>query len=216
MRRFLIAGMVAAALCGTALADEIEPAPTLTRTVELVNSKLSIQSGVIAEEKLENVVYTDSTLGNSQCLLMVVCGDPGEGKYKYNVNKDTILYIDQQTAEGNTVTFPSVYPSAMGSSVILMTSTGATEPKILGQLSVHPNLGDPDEDGEIATGDIVYLARAMADNPDGSGKLQRVYTSNQFKAADIDKSDVIDTADLIMLARHIAHLEHIKQDQREG
>lgn len=92
--------------------------------------------------------YTGVTSGD-QYALLVVAGTPGDD---YTISEDSIMYIDQMEAEGETITFTFI-PRSTPDCVVLLggTFSGSKSPKVLGTL---------ESQGVTVSGSVTLQGRA--------------------------------------------------------
>lgn len=119
------------------------------------------------------------------------------------INKDTILYINQVTADNEQSISFEVYPSKLKDSVILITGVNVTvtEGKIGLEVALVDALyiiGDLNGDSGVNTQDVILFRQYLAG----------LISVSQFdsEAADINQDDSINTQDIIIMNQYFAGL----------
>ena len=92
---------------------------------------------------------------------------------------------------------PPVVTTTVPAPITTTTTTTTTEPQ------PAPVYGDVNCNGEVEIGDVVLLARYIAQ--DASAPI----TPQGVQNADCDKSQVVDSSDITAICRYLAHLTDI-------
>lgn len=115
--------------------------------------------------------------------------------------EDNIVYIDQVTAEGTSVTF-KVYPGKLEAGTtyyVYRSSNKETSALVLSfKYYVAYTLGDVDESGKVNASDALLVLQFAAKLTDLS--------ANQQLAADVDKSGKANASDALMILQYAANL----------
>lgn len=138
-RIFVLLLALSAMLCMTAFAED---------AIEITDVNGDIELAAGSAEQF-TATYSNAVDGGRYLILMI------QGAYEEGtiptINAETILYIDQMTATGTSLTFDNVYPKEVDESVIILTGTGM-DPTVLGHIK-------PPKKNDVtvtAVGDIGY------------------------------------------------------------
>ena len=128
-------------------------------------------------------------------LLLVLAGDA------VLPDKDNILYVNQETAEGDTVTFENVYPKSIANSTIYLAGGNLDGLTPIGTIEVAApefNLGDVNKDGKVDSDDAVAILRQLASLP----------TEYDATYADFNEDSLKDSDDAVAILRWLAGLDY--------
>lgn len=130
-------------------------------------------------------------------LVLVLAGEEKDG-VPLVPTENNILYINQTTANGDSVAFDNVYPSSIKDSTVYLSGTGLDGLTKMGEIDLKVMLGDSDGNGTINIGDVTALLRFLSGRGDSE--------INQA-AADVDGNGEVNVGDATRLLRHLAGLE---------
>ena len=119
--------------------------------------------------------------------------------------EDNLVYINQEAASGNAVTFSTVYPSKLEKDkTYYVYITGGTRtfdadaPVAVFQYYEPYTLGDVDGNKLVTVGDVTRLMQYLAKMPD------KELTGVRLKAADADRSGQVTVGDVTKLMQYLA------------
>ena len=149
-----------------------------------------------------NVTYTGSGIQNGEhYLVLVVKGE----QTSFEINEDTILYIDQATATADGSISFTVYPSDVQDSVILIYGTDVggtgTNELIAAIIEAKYIIGDVDADGYVTASDAAVILRVVAG--------METLTDTQEAAANVDTDTQVTASDAAKILRVVAGLDSL-------
>lgn len=151
-----------------------------------------------------NVSFTnDAIQDGKEYMVWVIAATKVEGETVYIPTEDSILYIGQDAASGNTFTFNGVYPKTIQNGAVMISGTGIMEIDTadgskdglytLATITIPYVLGDVNDSGEVDINDLTRLARYMVDST----------VEVNLQAADVTSNGEVDINDLTRLARYM-------------
>lgn len=140
------------------------------------------------------VTKTDAQNGGMY-LVLVLAGAEGDDGTPLVPNASNILYINQTTASGNTVTFDNVYPSAIKDSTVYLSGTGLDGLTKMGFIDLNVTLGDVDGDERITISDAIKILQHLVDKVN--------LTGDSLLAADVNGDQVVDISDAIKILQKL-------------
>ena len=216
---FLLAAILTAALCATALAADndtsgvydVETAAGYTLTPETANGD-NITATAATINSASKTFYANaerftltgpiSDAGNQDLVFALKNDTAALGSNTAVPTETNIVYIDQRTADGKAVTF-SIYPSALESGVtygIYVVGTNTSYTKVASFSYYAPYvLGDVDNNGTINTLDALQVLQYSA------GIIQ--LSDTQILSADVAQpKGTINTLDALQILQYSANL----------
>ncbi|MBQ9411766.1 MAG: hypothetical protein IJU29_01560 [Oscillospiraceae bacterium] len=226
----LCAALMTSALCGIVAAADPPPAPTtggiygLPKPEDLTNISITVQTAggtaISSEQKTVNGDTVDFYANAEK--MTVELSNVQSGSYYLVVaqtkkgvpTEDTgIVYIDQQTTAGSTVTF-TIYPSKLssGECYVYFTSNAesgsiksgafdANNPAITFSYYAPFPRGDVNGDQKITTADAIRVLEHIAQ--------VKNLNSDEETRADVNKDGRFTTADAIYVLEHIAQIRNL-------
>lgn len=134
-------------------------------------------------------------------LVLVLAGEEKDG-VPLVPTENNILYINQTTANGDSVTFDNVYPSSIQNSTVYLSGTGLEGLTKMGEIDLKVMLGDVTGDGEVKVGDATAILRYLVD-------LEQ-FSSDQIAAADVTGDGLVKVADATKILRYLVGLEELQ------
>lgn len=128
-------------------------------------------------------------------LVLVLAGEEKDG-VPLVPTENNILYINQTTANGDSVAFDNVYPSSIKDSTVYLSGTGLDGLTKMGFIDLLVKLGDLDGDGSISAFDATRVLQYCA-NIDG--------IEINEDAAKVDKSGQISAYCATLILQYVAH-----------
>lgn len=128
-------------------------------------------------------------------LVLVLAGEEKDG-VPLVPTENNILYINQTTANGDSVAFDNVYPSSIKDSTVYLSGTGLNGLTKMGFIDLLVKLGDLDGDGSISAFDATRVLQYCA-NIDG--------IEINEDAAKVDKSGQISAYCATLILQYVAH-----------
>lgn len=120
-------------------------------------------------------------------LLLVLAGDA------VLPDKDNILYVNQETADGDTVTFENVYPKSIANSTIYLAGGNLDGLTPIGTVEVNGLKGDINLDTFADSTDLNILFNVVM------GYAEEELSGTPEWAADMNEDTYVDSTDLNML-----------------
>lgn len=164
-----------------------------TVTVTATNATLEFN-----DSAQTNLTLTKTDVTDGGMYLVLVLAGKEDGETPLVPTEDNILYINQATASGSTVTFDTVYPSSIQNSTVYLSGTGLSGLTKMGEISSTVTVGDADGNGAINIGDVTALLRFLSGRDD---------SAISQAAADVDGNGEVNIGDATRLLRHLAGLE---------
>lgn len=180
IRALIAAAVLVSSLTCSAFAVEDKPTTNIDGTVSY-------------DGTLKYSASYDSATDKNQYVLLVAEGTPD----KWTVTQDSILYIDQAAASGNTVSFTDFIPMTVADSVVLLGGNfgdGITSPIILGTIKSQYMLGDVNGDGHVRINDARLALQISL------GKLTP--TDTQRKSADVSQDGNVRVNDARLILQY--------------
>lgn len=173
IRVILLAAVLLALMSVAAFAEDAATYMTVTPN----GADLTPSGGLV------NMYYNSARSGNYYLVFLV----KGTGT---TPTVDNVVYIDQVTAEGSSVSF-DLYPSSWsnGTYTVLLASNDGTSVQSVGTIAYDApyTLGDVNSDGKINASDATeVLMHAVK---------KKTLTGDTFSAADVTKNNIVDAAD---------------------
>ena len=112
-------------------------------------------------------------------------------------DKDTILYVNQQTASGDEITFENVYPKAIANSTIYLAGGNLDGLTPIGTIEVNSLKGDANLDTIVTADDATLIMQHLA------GMLTISDTESLYNA-DVNGDDVITADDATKIMQYLA------------
>lgn len=134
-------------------------------------------------------------------LVLVLAGEEKDG-VPLVPTENNILYINQTTANGDSVAFDNVYPSSIKDSTVYLSGTGLDGLTKMGEINLKVTLGDVTGDGEVKVGDATAILRYLVD-------LEQ-FSSDQIAAADVTGDGLVKVADATKILRYLVGLEGLQ------
>lgn len=149
------------------------------------------QASIKAETDGSYTVSGNAIMGNDYVLLIV----SGKHQTLPTINDENrLIYIDQKTAESNTIAFFGVQPSENIDATIFLTTQGA-EAVLVGTID-DIQLGDVNGDGSITISDCVLVTQHANE--------VSVLEGTPLKLADTNHDGKVDKSDAIAIMKHIS------------
>ena len=126
-------------------------------------------------------------------LLLVLAGDA------VLPDKDNILYVNQETAEGDTVTFENVYPKSIANSTIYLAGGNLDGLTPIGTIEVAAPAfikGDVDLNSAVEINDVVTLLRHVLD-------AKVITDASSLAAGEVTNDSTLDINDVVKLLRYV-------------
>lgn len=161
-----------------------------TVTVTATNATLEFNDSAQTNLTLTKTDVTDGGM----YLVLVLAGK--ENGTPLVPTEDNILYINQATASGSTVTFDNVYPSSIQNSTVYLSGTDLKGLTKMGEISSTVTVGDVNGDGKINTIDVTRILRSLA------GALD--LSENEKAAGDVNGDGQVNTIDVTRLLKYLA------------
>lgn len=178
-------------LCATAMAAENEG---ICEVEMAENAAISVVAGTAEKDQLP-ITVTKARSGEEY---LVVVSKDNLNNSSVTLNADNIVYIDQKSATGDTVSF-NLYPSQLANDntyyiYLSSTSTGLTEVGTF-KYVVPYRLGFVDDDNIIDVRDATIVLQYAV-------KSNEALTSTQLLAANVDGNNVVDVRDAAQIIQY--------------
>lgn len=215
---FLLAAILTAALCATALAADadtsgvyaVTTATNYTLTPQTANSQ-NITATTATINDASQTFYPNaerftltgpiSDAGNQDLVFALKNDTAALGSNSAVPTENNIVYIDQKAADGQAVTF-SIYPSALESGVtygIYVVGTNTSYTKVASFSYYAPYvLGDIDADGKINSSDALLALQKSVDIVE----LNNI----QLLAGDVNGDGTINSSDALEILQYSVQL----------
>lgn len=128
-------------------------------------------------------------------LVLVLAGEEKDG-VPLVPTENNILYINQTTANGDSVAFDNVYPSSIKDSTVYLSGTGLDGLTKMGFIDLLVKLGDLDGDGSISAFDATRVLQYCAN-------IEGIEINED--AAKVDKSGQISAYCATLILQYVAH-----------
>lgn len=189
VRKLALVLVLALLLSAMALAAGDTDRATVTASDESVTLRFN------AENQTNLTLTKTGVTDGGMYLVLVLAGKETDGT-PLVPTEDNILYINQATASGSTVTFDNVYPSSIQNSTVYLSGTDLSGLTKMGEITSTVTVGDVNGDGKINTIDVTRILRSLA------GALD--LSENEKAAGDVNGDGQVNTIDVTRLLKYLA------------
>lgn len=199
MKKILILALILSALlCMNVFAAEIGTITDPVTGNPIAAEKATIlEKEVAGEQQKVAVKFTQSGVTKDNMYLVLILAADANGEAPLRPTDSNILYVNQATAESDTITFDNLYPSEVKESYIFLAGADVDYSKPLAKINpLKPDglLGDVNMDGTVNSGDAVAILKKIA-------AIETVYNES---VADFNKDGLKNSGDAVAILKYIA------------
>lgn len=203
MKKILILALILSALlCMNVFAAEIGTITDPVTGNPIAAEKATIlEKEVAGEQQKVAVKFTQSGVTKDNMYLVLILAADANGEAPLRPTDSNILYVNQATAESDTITFDNLYPSEVKESYIFLAGADVDYSKPLAKINpLKPAFlfGDVDNSGKVENKDSMIMARYFA----GWDGYEAMILS--WDNADVDQNGKVENKDSMIMARYFA------------